>query len=343
MSDDRAPPRAVVFGCAGPGLNDAERRFFADADPLGFILFERNVETPRRLGRLIAELRAAVGRADAPVLIDQEGGRVARLRPPHWRATPAASRFGELFAADPGGAAEAVRLNARLIAGELGGLGITVDCTPVLDVPEAGAHGVIGDRAFSGDPAAVAVLGRAACDGLMAGGILPVLKHIPGHGRARADSHVRLPVVEATLAELEARDFAPFRALADMPWAMTAHVVYADVDADRPATVSRRVIDSVIRGAIGFQGLLISDDLVMAALTGSPGERAAAAIAAGCDVVLHCNGELAQMRAVAAAVGRLGEAGMTRLRGAAKRVTAAPTRPEPDAAQARLDTLMAAA
>ncbi|MFQ5953648.1 MAG: beta-N-acetylhexosaminidase [Kiloniellales bacterium] len=343
MSVNRAPPRAVILGCAGPALSDAERRLFGDADPLGFILFERNVDTPDRLRRLIAELREAVGRPEAPVLIDQEGGRVARLRPPHWRQAPAASRFGALYARDPGGATEAVRLNARLVAGELRDLGITVNCAPVLDVPVAGAHDVIGDRAFSRHPAAVAELGRATCEGLLSGGVLPVLKHIPGHGRAEADSHVRLPVVEAPLAELEAQDLVPFRALAEMPWAMTAHVVYAAVDAARPATLSRKVIESVIRGAIGFEGVLISDDLAMAALSGRPGERAAGAIAAGCDLVLHCTADIGVMRSVAAAVGRLSGRGWARVLGAAERVAAPPTGLEPDAAQARLDTLLAAA
>jgi beta-N-acetylhexosaminidase len=341
LSDSPAPPRAVVFGCAGPSLSEAERRLFRDSDPLGFILFARNVDTPGRLRRLVAELRDCVGRADAPVLIDQEGGRVARLRPPQWPAAVPAGCFGELYRRDTAAALEAVWLNARLIAAELRDLGITVNCAPVLDLPVEGAHGVIGDRAYSRDPAAVARLGRAFCEGLLAGGVLPVIKHVPGHGRATVDSHRRLPVVEAPLAELQALDFAPFRALADMPWAMTAHIVYAAVDATAPATLSARVIDAVIRGAIGFDGVLVSDDLAMQALSGSPAGRAARALAAGCDVALHCTGVLREMQSVAAAVGPLTERGATRVARAGLSV-GTPAAFGRQAAAARLETLLAA-
>jgi len=339
----QTPPRAVIFGCAGPSLAARERQFFRAADPLGFILFARNVDSPDRVARLTAELRDCVGRGDAPVLIDQEGGRVARLRPPHWRAAPAAARFGALHGRDPAGAAEAVRLNARLVAEELRALGISVNCAPVLDLAETGAHAAIGDRAFARDPEAVAVLGRAFCEGMLAGGVLPVIKHIPGQGRAEADSHVRLPVVEASLDALQARDFAPFRALADMPWAMTAHVLYRAVDAASPATHSRHVIESVIRGAIGFDGVLVSDDLAMAALSGPPDQRAARALAAGCDLALHCTGVLEEMQLVAAAVGRLSAAGRDRVSRAAARVSEPAAGFERGAALARLDTLLAAA
>ena len=334
------PPLAVVFGLAGPRLGEAERRFLAEVRPLGFILFARNCETPDRIRALIADLRACVARDDAPVLIDQEGGRVARLKPPRWRAAPAAARFGVLDARDPGRAAEAARLNARLIAAELAALDITLDCLPVLDLADPEGHDVIGDRAFSHDPETVARLGAAACDGLLADGVLPVVKHMPGHGRARADSHHALPVVDAPLDLLRATDFAPFRALADAPWGMTAHVAYSALD-DRPATVSRRVIGDIIRGEIGFNGVLVSDDLAMEALSGGPGERAAAALAAGCDIALHCSGELDAMRAVAAAARPLDDAALGRLAAAEAR-RGAPGPFDFEAARARLDALLGA-
>ncbi len=295
-------PAAVIFGCAGPRLSADERAFFRDADPLGFILFARNVATPQQVRALTGDLRDCVGRAEAPVLIDQEGGRVARLKPPYWRVAPPAALFGALHGREPEAAVEAARLNARLIAADLAPLGIDVDCAPVLDVTVAGAHGVIGDRAFGNTPAVVAALGRAQAEGLMAGGVIPVMKHIPGHGRARADSHFELPIVEAARAELEACDFAPFRALADLPWAMTAHVLYRALSGNQPATTSQAIVRDVIRGHIGFDGLLITDDLSMQALDGSHAERARAGLAAGCDVALHCNGDMDQMREIAGVV-----------------------------------------
>ena len=303
----------MIFGVAGPTASDAERRFFADADPLGFILFARNCSAPEQVRTLVDDLRTIVGRADAPVLIDQEGGRVRRLQPPRWRAAPAVAVFGDLCARDERRAVEAAWLNGRLIAADLAELGITVNCAPVLDVRHPGAHEIIGDRAFAGEAEIVALLGRAICAGLLAGGVLPVIKHIPGHGRAGRDSHEALPVVEAALADLEHVDFAPFAALADMPMAMTAHVVYAAVDAAAPATTSATVVREVVRGIIGFDGLLMSDDLCMRALTGTPGERAAAAFAAGCDVVLHCSGDLDEMRAVARASSSLSDEAVGRL------------------------------
>lgn len=289
-----------MFGCAGPHLGAEERRFFRDANPLGFILFERNCDSPDQVRALVAQLRDAVGRQDAPVLIDQEGGRVVRLHPPHWRAAPAAARFARLAETDPVAAADAAWANARLMAAELATLGITVDCAPVLDVPQPGAHAVIGDRAHGADPATVAALGRAVAEGLLAGGVAPVIKHIPGHGRARADSHRELPTVAASRAALSAVDFAPFRALSDMPWAMTAHVLYTALDGARPATTSPGIVADVVRGEIGFDGVLVSDDLGMAALDGPVGRRAADALAAGCDVALHCGGDRGEMEAVAA-------------------------------------------
>jgi beta-N-acetylhexosaminidase len=315
-------PSAVIFGCGGPRLSDRERAFFRDVNPLGFILFQRNCETPDQVRGLLAELRAAVGRDAAPVLIDQEGGRVARLKPPYWPSYPAARTLAAL-----GGerALEAVRLGARLIADDLAALGITVDCLPVLDIPVAGSDAVIGDRAYGDRPGPVAALGRAACAGLLAGGVLPVLKHIPGHGRGTVDSHHALPRVEAPRKALEENDFAPFRALADMPLAMTAHIVYTAFDAERPATLSRRVIDEAIRASIGFDGLLMTDDLSMRALGGSFAGRAASALEAGCDVVLHCNGDMAEMTEVAGAVAPLTPKARARLdRAEARRGAAEP-------------------
>ena len=326
-----------MLGCAGPTLSDDERTFFRDADPLGFILFARNCETPDQIRALVRALRDAVGRADASVLIDQEGGRVARLKPPHWRAYPSAARMAALGAP----AEEAVFLSARLVADDLAALGITVDCLPVLDIPVAGADAVIGDRAYGSDPAAVARLGGAACKGLLAGGVLPVIKHIPGHGRATVDSHASLPTVRADRASLDATDFAPFRALAGMPWAMTAHIVYTAIDGAAPATLSPKVIGDVIRSSIGFDGVLVSDDLSMKALGGGFRERAAKALAAGCDLVLHCNGDRREMEAVIEGTAPLTPAARRRVqRAEAQRQASQPF--DRAAAEARLDALVGA-
>jgi beta-N-acetylhexosaminidase len=303
--------RAFIAGLAGPRLDPAERAFFRDSQPWGFILFARNIEAPDQVRALVADLRAAVGRADAPVLIDQEGGRVARLRPPHWPEYPPAEAFGRLYAADPARGIQAARLGARLIAADLADLGIDVDCVPCADLSLPETHAIIGNRAYASDPETVAVLARAAAEGLMAGGVAPIVKHIPGHGRATADSHLELPVVTTPRAELARTDFESFRRLNDLPMAMTAHVVYADIDANAPATTSRTVVGEVIRGVIGFDGLLMTDDLSMKALHGSFRDRARAALAAGCDMLLHCNGDRAEMAEVAAAapclVGRAAE------------------------------------
>ncbi len=296
----RSAPRAVILGCAGEQLSEDERRFFGAADPAGFILFRRNCRSPDQVRELVASLREAIGRNDAPILIDQEGGQVARLRPPHWHLYPSAGRLGSL--PDPQAEA-AAQLVARLIADDLRDLDITVGCLPVLDLPVPGADPVIGDRAYGTEPRRVASLGRAVCNGLLEGGVLPVIKHIPGHGRAGVDSHFACPVVEAGVEELSRTDFAPFRALAGMPWAMTAHIVYMAIDPKAPATLSERVIAEVIRGAIGFDGILVSDDLSMRALGGEIDERARRALAAGCDLVLHCNGNRREMEAIVAAAG----------------------------------------
>lgn len=312
--------RAFICGVSGPRLTGAEAAFLARARPWGAIVFARNVETPDQLGALTADIRAALGRDGAPVLIDQEGGRVQRLRPPHWRQYPTAARLAEVFGENAADGVRAVALQSRLIADELVAAGVNVDCLPVLDVAGLRTHQVIGDRSYGADPAVVASLGRAAAGGLLAGGCLPVVKHVPGHGRAAADSHVELPTVDAGLDDLDAMDFAPFRALASMPLAMTAHVLYTALDPDEPATLSKPIIDQVIRGRIGFDGLLMSDDLSMKALSGSPGELAARALAAGCDIVLHCNGDIAEMEAVAAAVPTLQGLALARAEAAMARV-----------------------
>ncbi|HYD30743.1 MAG TPA: beta-N-acetylhexosaminidase [Azospirillaceae bacterium] len=332
-------PRAVVFGCAGTRLSPDERAFFADGDPLGFILFRRNCDSPGQVRDLVAALRDSVGRADAPVLIDQEGGRVARLRPPHWPSHPAARRIGELAERDADLGREAAWLNARLLADMLLGLGIDVDCAPVCDVPAPDGHDVIGDRAFGADPALVADLARASCEGFLAGGVLPVIKHIPGHGRARVDSHEELPLVEAPLDALEGVDFTPFRRLADLPLGMVAHVVYRTIDPTHAASVSARVIGEVVRGRLGFDGLLFSDDLSMQALSGSMGERARAVLNAGCDVVLHCNGAMAEMEDVALATPALTEASAARWRRARAWLKPVPTI-DAAALRSRLDELL---
>lgn len=292
--------RAFICGCSGPELSEDECRFIAETDPWGLILFKRNVETPGQVAALTQRFHDLVGRADAPVLVDQEGGRVQRLGPPHWPAYPAAARFDAL-PLDRARKLELARTSARLMAADLAACGITVDCVPVLDVPAPGGHSVIGDRAYSNSPDEVALFGRAVADGMMQAGVLPVMKHVPGHGRAGADSHFELPRVGAARAELEAADFKPFRALSDLPMAMTAHVVYEALDPTGPATTSRAVVQEVIRGAIGFEGLLMSDDLSMKALSGSFTEKCEALFAAGVDIALHCNGRLDEGREVAAA------------------------------------------
>ena len=297
--------KAAIFGCAGLTLTADERAFFRDADPLGFILFARNVETPEQARRLTEDLRSCVARAEAPVLIDQEGGRVARLRPPHWRKAPPGRVLGELYARDPAAGLEAARLNSRLLALDTASIGCDVDCLPVLDIAFPEAHSVIGDRAYAAQPEAVAAIGRAAAEGLMAEGVMPVTKHMPGHGRATVDSHHSLPRVSASRDTLERTDFVPFKLLADLPWGMTAHVLYEAIDPEAALTVSARGVRDVVRGHIGFDGLLLSDDLSMQALGGTLGERAARALAAGCDIALHCNGQMAEMVEVARSTGAM--------------------------------------
>lgn len=331
--------RAFICGCAGYELGADEKAFLAETSPWGLILFRRNVESPDQLRRLTSDFREAVGRADAPVLIDQEGGRVQRLAPPHWPSYPAAATYARLAETDLDAAKEAAALGGRLIGRDLHDVGITVDCAPVLDLPVPGSSNVIGNRAFGTTPETIATLGRAFAEGLLAAGVLPVVKHIPGHGRAEVDSHFELPVVQADRAALDA-DFEPFRHLVDLPVAMSAHVIYASIDAARPATVSAEVVKTIIRGAIGFQGLLLTDDLSMQALKGSLGERAAGAFAAGCDIGLHCNGKLDEARAVAAEAPRLTGAAAERAE-AALTWLAAPRTLDVEAARRILAALLA--
>jgi len=300
--------RAFITGIAGPILTDEERAFLRDAQPWGGIVFKRNITSPDALRRLAGDFRTAIGR-DAPILIDQEGGRVQRMGPPSWPKYPPAAVYGAIYDRDRAGGLAAARSGGRLIAADLAAVGIDVDCMPVADVPAAGADAIIGDRAFGTRPEKVAALAAAFAQGLADGGVLPVLKHIPGHGRATADSHQKLPLVTANREILEATDFAAFRPLAELPLAMTAHVVFTAIDPIAPATTSPAIVREVIRGWIGYRGLLMSDDISMGALSGSLGERARAAVSAGCDLVLHCNGNMDEMLAVAAATPRLeGEA-----------------------------------
>jgi beta-N-acetylhexosaminidase len=289
---------AFITGIEGLSLQSGERAFLRDADPWGFILFKRNVDTPAQVRGLVAALREAVGR-NAPVLIDQEGGRVQRLQPPHWPSYPPGAFYGAIYDRDRAAGLAAARLGARLIASDLRALGVDVDCLPLADVPVSEADPVIGNRAYGTTPAKVAAIGAAVARGLMEGGVLPVLKHIPGHGRATADSHHRLPVVEVDRAILEATDFAAFRPLARLPLGMTAHVVFSAIDPVAPATTSGTMVREVIREHIDFDGLLMSDDISMNALAGTLAERSRAALRAGCDIVLHCNGKGDEMRAVA--------------------------------------------
>ena len=331
--------RAFITGVSGTGLTAAEREFIRAERPWGFILFKRNIETPAQVAALVAELRAVAGATDAPILIDQEGGRVQRLGPPHWPVYPPGAVFGTLYDTDSVLGLTAARLGARLIAADLADLGITVDCLPLADVPVAGADAVIGNRAYGTDPGKVAAIARAVTEGLEQGGVLPVLKHIPGHGRATADTHFKLPTVDTPREELDRTDFAAFRPLADLPMAMTAHVVFSAVDPIHPATTSATMIAQVIRQAIGFQGLLMSDDVSMNALAGNLAERTRAIFAAGCDMALHCNGNIEEMRDVAGQTPELSGKALER----ANAALAARKVPQPfdrAAARAELDALI---
>ena len=329
--------RACILGVGGTELSADERKFFHDHPPLGFILFRRNVETPDQVRALVASLKACV-RHDPLILIDQEGGRVRRLRPPHWPDYPPAARFAEVCN-DPSEQRETIRLGARLMANDLHDLGINVDCVPVLDVPQPGAHDIIGDRAYGLTAHDVAVMGRAACEGLLAGGVLPIIKHIPGHGRAGADSHTDLPRVDASMDQLLKVDFHPFQVNADMPIAMTAHVLYTAIDKRNTATTSRKCI-KLIRDVIGFDGLLICDDLSMNALSGDLRHRARASVRAGCDVLLHCNGQMDQMVQVMAETPKLRKSALRRAEAALRRILKYPEPLDVVEARARFDVIM---
>lgn len=341
MDEDDEAPRAAIVGLSGLELTSAERKIFARTKPLGAIMFARNVDNPRQLADLSVEFRLAVGRHDAPILIDQEGGRVARLRPPHWRHPPPAAVFASLYARDPATARRAAHLNARLIAEDLMGAGITVDCAPVLDLPAPGSHAVIGDRAHGDDHRMATALGRAVIRGLQGGGVVPVMKHLPGHGRAIADSHETLPVVDAPASQLLAHDARPFASLArEKVWGMTAHILFTDLDRDRPATISPAVI-GFTRRRVGFRGFLVTDDLAMRALDGPPGQLARAAIAAGCDAVLECSGDPARTEEVLAETPALTGEAAARLDAAAHCALTRRLRLDRARALASLDALLA--
>jgi beta-N-acetylhexosaminidase len=304
--------QAAIYGFAGTELTPDERAFFRDADAAGYIVFRRNCEDQAQLLRLTDKLRDIAGRHDVPILIDQEGGRVMRMRPPVWPAFPPADVFARLYQAAPSSAIEAARSNARAIALTLKACGINVNCLPLLDVRQPGAADIIGDRALGDDPMQVAALGRAVLDGMASAGVVGVVKHMPGHGRALVDSHKELPIVTASAEELEI-DLEPFERLRAAPMGMTSHVVYTAWDAQRPASLSPIVISEIIRGHIGFDGWLMSDDLGMEALSGDMGERTAGVLAAGNDVALHCSGEMNEMLLVAGAAPAMSAEGEERL------------------------------
>ena len=304
--------QAAIYAPAGPELSADELAFFQDADPAGYILFRRNCVDRAQLRRLTDELRAIHGRADLPILMDQEGGRVARMRPPEWPSFPTGEKFDLLYRAAPSSAIEAARMNARALGLVMREVGVNVDCLPVLDVRQPGATDIVGDRAMGSEPMQVAALGRAVLDGLASAGVVGVVKHMPGHGRALVDSHKELPVVHASEEELEV-DLAPFERLRLAPMGMVAHILFTAWDAERPSSESPTIIDQIIRGRIGFEGFLISDDIGMEALKGSAGERAARTVAAGCDVALHCTGKFDEMIDVAGKIGALSAEGEARL------------------------------
>ncbi len=310
--------RAAIFGCSGLQLTSAEREFFSRVRPFGLILFARNIDNPVQVFELTAEFRACVGNPDAQVMIDQEGGRVARLKPPFWAELPPAEKIGSLYLKDKTEGVAAAKLLGRRLAAMLVPMGITINAAPVADLRIPGANDVIGNRAFSADPLVVAPLARAVADGMLSGGIFPVVKHIPGHGRAMADSHKELPVVDEGLGSMSSTDFVPFAKLNDLPFAMTAHIVYQAIDKTAPATHSAKVIQKIIRERIGFSGLLMTDCLSMEALSGSMDERATKAYDAGCDLALYCEPKLPEMEAVASVAPLMAGETLTRWKGARK-------------------------
>ena len=334
--------QAAIYSLSGPVLTEDERDLFKDADPAGYILFKRNCVDPAQLEALTDSLRGLSGRADVPILVDQEGGRVARLKPPHWPAFPPGDVFARLYRAAPSSAIEAARANARALALMLRSAGINVDCLPLLDVRQDGASDIIGDRALGDEPMQVAALGRAVLDGMASAGVVGVVKHIPGHGRALVDSHKERPVIDASDEEL-AVDLEPFQRLRDAPMGMIAHVVYTAWDPEQPASLSPAVINDIIRGRIGFDGWLISDDIGMDALSGISGERAAGVVAAGCDVALHCTGDMEEMVAIASAVPAMSAKGKERLKRAMDSVAADDGGPGFEESIAKRDELLALA
>jgi len=318
--------KPVIFGLAGESVSAEERALFRACDPAGYILFGRNIRDRAQVRALTDDLREIAGREDLFIMVDQEGGRVARMRPPEWPACPPAGTFGALYEVAPSSAMEAARSNARALGAMLAEVGITADAAPVLDIRYPGASDIVGDRAFGDEPMRVAALGRATLEGLRAGGVVGIVKHMPGHGRALVDSHLDLPIVTVDSKEME-RDLAPFRTLREAPAGMTAHIVYTGWDAERPASLSPRVIGEIIRGAIGFEGLLMSDDLDMKALNGPADELAEAVVAAGCDVALNCWGRMDEMTAIAARLPEMTDPARERLDRAMKSIAAGP---EPD-------------
>ena len=341
MSDTRTTrPIPAIFGFADTHLTAGERSFFHDANPLGFILFKRNCATPEQVTWLIKELRQCVGREDAPVLIDQEGGRVSRLTAPQWTQYPPARAFGTMYERDPDWGAEAMQLYARLVANDLAKLGITVNCAPVLDLFIEGATQALGDRAFSRTPAVVAALARTCAETFLANGILPVIKHLPGHGRLVVDPHLTLPRIDTPRPELESDDFIPFLLLKDLPVGMNSHAIFTALDANRPASLSPIVHQEIIRDVIGFDGLLLSDDLCMKALAGTPDDLARRALEAGSDVVLHCNGELGEMISLAHALEPMNAESWARWTYAKDMVKPASPAYDPREDSARLDVLL---
>ncbi|MBR0551144.1 glycoside hydrolase family 3 N-terminal domain-containing protein [Stakelama marina] len=334
--------KPVIYGLSGLSLTDAERAFFAEADPVGYILFKRNVGDRAQLRALTDELRTLSGRDDLPILIDQEGGKVARMGPPEWPAFPAGPAFDALYEIAPASAIEAARVNAQAIALMLAEVGITVDCLPLLDVRQPETTPAIAERVFGAEPMRVSALGRATIEGLRRGGVVGVVKHMPGHGRAVVDSHYELPVVKADAHALES-DLEPFHTLKDAPMGMTAHVVYEAWDSERPGTLSPVIVEDVIRRRIGFDGLLMTDDIDMKALSGSAGEKAAAAIAAGCDVALDCWARMNEMVDIAERTGELTTAGRERLDRAMATIADGCEEAELDALIAKRDELLAIA
>ncbi|NVK34815.1 MAG: beta-N-acetylhexosaminidase [Rhodobacteraceae bacterium] len=332
--------KSFITGCSGTSLSQAELNFLKQEDPWGLILFRRNCESAAQVRDLVSSFRDAVGRDNAPVLIDQEGGRVQRLQPPIWHKYPAAQKFGDLYRIDRERGRQAAWLTARLIAYDLKELGITVDCLPLLDAGRPETSDVIGDRAYCENIDAVTDLGRQTAGGLMTGGVLPVMKHIPGHGRAVVDSHLELPVVDTSLEELDGHDFVPFKKLKSLPLAMTAHILFPQIDARQPVTQSKYIIENVIRGRIGFSGCLMSDDISMKALGGSIKERCQASFSAGCDLVLHCNGDLAEMQEVAASSPNLSGTAQLRCNNALSLLKSSITGFDVDAGRAKLCALL---